>query len=108
MSRSSYRWIIVALGGLMGCVAMGAMFSLAVFLAPMSAETSWSRAGISFAMTINFIVLAFGSFGWGAAGSGGRHRIRTGRLPERNGSEADLECGTGSGLSTCVARDCNC
>src|SRR5688572_5854064 len=62
-----YRWVIVALGGLMGCVALGAMFSLAVFLAPMSAESGWSRAGISFAMTINFLVMAFGSFAWGAA-----------------------------------------
>jgi MFS family permease len=62
-----YRWAIVALGALMGCVALGAMFSLAVFLAPMSAATDWSRAGISFAMTINFLVMAFGSFGWGAA-----------------------------------------
>lgn len=67
MVESPYRWVIVALGALMGCVALGAMFSLAVFLAPMSAETSWSRAGISFAMTINFLVMAFGSFGWGAA-----------------------------------------
>jgi MFS family permease len=67
MTESPYRWIIVALGGLMGCVAIGAMFSLAVFLAPMSEATTWSRAGIGFAMTINFIVMAFGSFGWGAA-----------------------------------------
>jgi MFS family permease len=67
MNPSPYRWVIVALGGLMGCVAIGAMFSLAVFLAPMSAETGWSRAGISFSMTINFLVMAFGSFGWGAA-----------------------------------------
>jgi MFS family permease len=51
----------------MGCVALGAMFSLAVFLTPMSEESGWSRAGISFAMTINFIVMAFGSFAWGAA-----------------------------------------
>jgi MFS family permease len=64
---ASYRWVIVALGGLMGCVALGAMFSLAVFLSPMSAETGWSRAGISLAMTINFIVMAFGSFAWGSA-----------------------------------------
>ena len=64
---SRYRWVIVALGGLMGCVAVGAMFSLAVFLAPMSEATGWSRAGISFAMTVNFIVMAFGSFAWGAA-----------------------------------------
>src|SRR3954462_12194546 len=67
MAESPYRWIIVALGALMGCVALGAMFSLAVFLAPMSQQTQWSRAGISFAMTINFLVMAFGSFGWGAA-----------------------------------------
>jgi len=67
MNESPYRWVIVALGGLMGCVAIGAMFSLAVFLAPMSEATGWSRAGISFAMTVNFIVLAFGSFAWGAA-----------------------------------------
>ena len=67
MTQSPYRWVIVALGGLMGCVAIGAMFSLAVFLTPMSDEAGWSRAGISFAMTINFLVMAFGSFAWGAA-----------------------------------------
>jgi MFS family permease len=65
--EAPYRWVIVALGALLGCVALGAMFSLAVFLAPMSEQTGWSRAGISFAMTINFLVMAFGSFGWGAA-----------------------------------------
>ena len=67
MAESPYRWVIVALGGLMGCVALGAMFSLAVFLAPMAEESGWSRAGVSLAMTINFIVMAFGSFAWGAA-----------------------------------------
>jgi MFS family permease len=67
VTTSPYRWVVVALGGLMGCVAIGAMFSLAVFLTPMSDATGWSRAGISFAMTINFLVMAFGSFGWGAA-----------------------------------------
>ena len=67
MSQSNYRWAIVALGGLMGCVALGAMFTLPVFVVPISTETGWSRAGISFAMTIGFLVLAFGSFIWGAA-----------------------------------------
>ena len=60
-----YRWIIVAIGALMGCVSIGALFSLAVFQTPMSETTEWSRAGISAAMTINFLVLAFGSFLWG-------------------------------------------
>ena len=77
MAESPYRWVIVALGGLMGCVSLGAMFSLAVFLAPMAAETGWSRAGISFAMTINFLVMAFGSFGWGAASDRWGARICT-------------------------------
>src|ERR1041384_2059084 len=77
VQESPYRWVIVALGGLMGCVAIGAMFSLAVFLAPMSAETGWSRAGISLAMTINFVVMAFGSFAWGAAGDRRAARIVT-------------------------------
>ena len=44
-----YGWVIVAAGALMGCVAIGAMFSLAVFLQPMSEATGWSRAGISIA-----------------------------------------------------------
>ena len=43
----SYGWIIVAAGALMTCISMGSMFSLAVFLQPMSADTGWSRTGIS-------------------------------------------------------------
>ena len=62
----SYRWTIVAIGALMTCVALGAMFSLAVFLDPLSRDTGWSRAGISAAMTINFLVMGAGAFGWGA------------------------------------------
>ena len=62
-----YRWVIVFLGGLMGCVAIGAMFSLAVFLEPMSAETGWSRAGISTAMTLDFLIMGVAGFLWGAA-----------------------------------------
>ena len=60
-----YRWVMVFLGGLMGCVAIGAMFSLAVFLEPMSAETGWSRAGISTAMTLDFLIMGVAGFLWG-------------------------------------------
>ena len=63
---SSYRWVIVAVGGLMGCVAIGAMFSLAVFLGPMSTATGWSRAAISSAMTLDFLVMGVAGFAWGA------------------------------------------
>jgi MFS family permease len=63
----SYRWVIVGAGALMTCVGIGAMFSLAVYLQPMSAETGWSRAGISSAMTIDFLAMGIAGFGWGAA-----------------------------------------
>lgn len=62
----SYRWVIVAAGALMTCVALGAMFSLAIFLEPMSLDTNWSRTGISSAMTLNFLVMGLGGFAWGA------------------------------------------
>jgi MFS family permease len=63
----SYRWVIIGVGALMTCVAIGAMFSLAVFLEPMSTATGWSRTGISSAMTLNFVMMGLGGFGWGAA-----------------------------------------
>jgi MFS family permease len=65
--KSSYRWVIVAAGALMTCVGIGAMFSLAVYLAPMSVDTGWSRTGISSAMTLDFLVMGVAGFGWGAA-----------------------------------------
>lgn len=65
--ESPYRWVIVAAGALLTCVAAGAMFSLAVFLSPMAETTGWSRAGISSAMTLNFLAMAIGNFAWGAA-----------------------------------------
>ena len=61
-----YGWVIVAAGALMGCVAIGAVFSLAVFLQPMSDATGWSRTGVSSAMTIVFLTMGIASFGWGA------------------------------------------
>jgi len=67
MKSSHYRWVIVFAGGLMGCVAVGVMFSLAVFLEPIARQTGWSHAAISSAMTVNFIVMGLGSFIWGAA-----------------------------------------
>ena len=62
---AQYRWIIVAAGAFIGCVAIGAIFSLPVFVQPMAQATGWSRTGISAAMTINFVMMGFASFGWG-------------------------------------------
>lgn len=63
---SSYGWVVIAAGMLMTCVSMGSMFSLAVFLQPMSVDTGWSRTGISTAMTIDFVAMGFAAFFWGA------------------------------------------
>ena len=65
--QAQYRWVIVAVGALVTCVAIGAMFSLAVFLAPMSASTGWGRATISSAMTLDFLVMGVAGFAWGTA-----------------------------------------
>ena len=65
MNDRNYRWVVVAAGGLLGCVAIGAMFALPVFLSPMAEATGWSRTGISSAMTIGFLAMAFASIGWG-------------------------------------------
>ena len=66
MINSNYRWVIVAAGGLLGCVAIGAMFSLPVFLRPISLNTGWSITGVSSAMTFGFLAMAVGSILWGS------------------------------------------
>ena len=63
---TDHNWSIVAAGALMTCVAIGVVFSLAVFLEPMSAATGWSRAGISSAMTFAFLSMGVAGFAWGA------------------------------------------
>lgn len=63
--NQSYRWVIVAAGGVLGCVAAGAMFSLPVLIRPMSQDTGWSVTGISTAMTIGFLAMAAASMLWG-------------------------------------------
>jgi len=65
MANVQYRWIIVAAGGLLGCVAIGSMFSLPVFLLAISRDTGWSVTGVSSAMTVGFLALAFTSMLWG-------------------------------------------
>jgi len=61
-----YGWVMVALGAFMTCIAIGAMFSLAVFLQPITASTGWSHAEVSAAMTIGFLAMGAAGFGWGA------------------------------------------
>jgi MFS family permease len=65
MPEPRYRWVIVAAGAVMGCIALGAMFSLPVLLRPIVASTGWSTTGVSAAMTIGFLAMAVGSTAWG-------------------------------------------
>ena len=61
-----YGWVVVAAGALMGCVAVGALMSLAVFLQPITDATGWTRTGVSSAMTVSFLVMGAAGFAWGA------------------------------------------
>src|SRR5215211_5240354 len=65
MNDSRYRWVIVAAGGLLGCVAAGSLFSLPVLLQSIARDTGWSVAGVSSAMTIAFLAMACASMAWG-------------------------------------------
>jgi MFS family permease len=62
-----YRWVIVAAGAFLGCVAIGSIFSLPVFLQPISQATGWSRTEVCTAMTLAFLSMGIASFGWGVA-----------------------------------------
>jgi len=66
MKEARYGWIMVALGAFMTCIAIGAMFSLAVFLRPITEATGWSTTAVSSAMTLNFLAMGAAGFGWGA------------------------------------------
>ena len=61
-----YGWIIVGVGIIVTCAGFGAMFSLGVFLQPMSEAMAWSRTAISTAALLNFLCMGVGSFAWGA------------------------------------------
>jgi len=65
MTDSRYRWVIVAAGGILGCVAIGSMFSLPVLLQAITHDTGWSVAGVSSAMTVGFLAMACASVVWG-------------------------------------------
>lgn len=81
-TKGYYRWVIVAAGGLLGCVAIGAMFSLPVLLLPIARSTGWSVTGVSTAMTIGFLAMAFASMFWGTLSDrlGPRFVVLTGSL----------------------------
>src|SRR3954447_3607260 len=64
--RVYYGWVIVGVGIVVGCIGVGSMMSLSVFLQPVSVEMGWSRAGISAALMLAFLCMGVSSFAWGA------------------------------------------
>jgi MFS family permease len=66
MKEPRFGWVMVALGAFMTCIGIGAMFSLAVFLQPITQATGWSHTAVSSAMTLNFLAMGAAGFGWGA------------------------------------------
>ena len=66
MKDPRFGWVMVGLGAFMTCIAIGAMFSLAVFLQPITQSTGWSHTAVSAAMTLNFLAMGAAGFGWGA------------------------------------------
>jgi MFS family permease len=73
---------MVALGAFMTCIAIGAMFSLAVFLQPITQATGWSHTAVSSAMTLNFLAMGAAGFGWGTLSDriGPRYVVLAGAL----------------------------
>src|SRR6185295_19049699 len=64
--RKNYGWTVVGVGIVIGCIGMGSMMSLSIFLQPMAEAMGWTRAGISTAALFNFLAMGVGSFLWGA------------------------------------------
>jgi len=104
--KLSYRWVIVGAGALMTCVGIGAMFSLAVYLQPMSLTTGWSRAGISSAMTLDFLTMGVAGFAWGAASDRFGTRVVVLSAPRCSGSRWCSQAGLhrSSNFSSSTAR----
>jgi MFS family permease len=63
--RSQGSWGLLAAGMVIVGVAMGSLFSIGVFLAPIQTATSWSRTDISAVALLAWVTLGIGSFLWG-------------------------------------------
>ena len=59
--REHYRWVIVAAGGLLGCVAIGALFSLPVLLRPIEGVKRGAIATVIPTQHNEFVLLDAGA-----------------------------------------------
>jgi hypothetical protein len=60
--RLFYGWVIVAVGVVVGCISMGGVMSLGVFLQPMADSLGGSHTGIATASTLAFLWMGVGGF----------------------------------------------
>ena len=63
--RSSYGWVVLGAAFVIITMAVGTLFSLAVFLKPLEDSMRWSRSAISMTALINWMAMGAGSFFWG-------------------------------------------
>ena len=54
--RAHYRWVIVAAGGVLGCVAIGGLFSLPVLLRPIAQDTGWAPGWVAAGLSVGLVV----------------------------------------------------
>jgi len=65
VSRLSYGWVVLGAAFLIVTMAIGTLFSLAVFLKPLEDSMGWNRSSISAIALMNWIAMGLGSFGAG-------------------------------------------
>jgi MFS family permease len=60
--RSSYGWVVLGAAFVIITMAIGTLFSLAVFLKPLEDSVGWARSSIGGIALLNWIVMGLGSF----------------------------------------------
>ena len=60
--RSFYGWVVLASAFVIITMAVGTLFSLAVFLKPLEDSMGWARSSVSAIALLNWIAMGLGSF----------------------------------------------
>lgn len=60
--RSSYGWVVLGAAFVIITMAVGTLFSLAVFLKPLEDSMGWARSSVSAIALLNWIAMGLGSF----------------------------------------------
>ena len=72
MTRSlPYGWVVLGAAFVIITMAIGTLFSLAVFLKPLEDSMGWNRSSVSAIALMNWIAMGMGSYLWLFLGSGG-------------------------------------